>query len=84
MISKSSLESEIFQLEWNKANGVPVHKKMTNNLRFHFFRYVEKYLNVCYITRCRIFSQQMTLFPRISQACNLETLVSISSYQLPM
>ena len=26
----------------------------------------------------------MTLFPRISQALNLETLVSISSYQLPM
>ena len=31
------------------------------------------------MTRCLIFLQQIALFPRISQALNLETLVSISS-----
>ena len=29
---KSCLESEIFPLEWKKANVAPVHKKITNNL----------------------------------------------------
>ena len=29
---KSCLESGIFPLQWKKANVVPVHKKMTNNL----------------------------------------------------
>ena len=60
IIFKSCLESRIFPLEWKKANVVPVHKKMTNNIyqtigRSHFFRYVENYLNVFYITRCLIF-----------------------------
>ena len=32
VIFKSCLESEIFPLEWEKANVVSVHKKMTNNL----------------------------------------------------
>ena len=31
-IFKSCLESGIFPLEWKKANVVPVHKKMTDNL----------------------------------------------------
>ena len=29
---KSCLESEIFPLEWKKANVAPVHNKITNNL----------------------------------------------------
>ena len=29
---KSCLESGIFPLQWKKANVVPIHKKMTNNL----------------------------------------------------
>ena len=32
IIFKSCLESGIFPREWKKANVVPVHKKMTNNL----------------------------------------------------
>ena len=60
IIFKSCLESGIFP-EWEKANVVPVHKKMTNNLyqtvgRSHFFQFVEKYLNVFYIRKCLIFS----------------------------
>ena len=44
-------------LHWNgtKEMAFQLTKKMANNLRFHFFHYVEKYLNVCYITRCWIF-----------------------------
>ena len=60
IIFKSCLESGTFPLEWKQANDVPVHKKVTNNLqqttgRSNFFRYVQKYLNVCYITRCLTF-----------------------------
>ena len=32
IIFKSYLESGIFPPEWKKANIVPVHKKLTNNL----------------------------------------------------
>ena len=59
-------------------------QSLANYWPSYFFQYVGKSLSVFSITRCLIFSKQISLFPRISQALNLETLISISSYQLPM
>ena len=50
-------------------------KNFLNNKKFGLF-------NLCYVKTGYI--GQITLFPLISQALKLETLASVTSYQLPM
>ena len=90
IILKSCLESGIFPLEWEKANVVPIHKEndkqsLANyrpiSLLPIFGKIFERLL---YNEMFNFFITNHLLFPRIGQALNLEILVSISSYQLPM
>ena len=68
-----------FPLEWYKANVAPVHKKnnflQTTDQSPHF-RYVKKYLDVCYIMIPLLFSLQSTLFSQITQAWNLDSCIN--------
>ena len=51
IIFKSCIEKGQFPNEWKKANAVTVHEKVISKCQettdlFHYFQYVEKYLNV--------------------------------------
>ena len=72
---KSCLESGIFPLQWKKANVVPVHEKNGKQSPAN-----DRLISLL-LTRRLIspYFTQITLFPRTSQALNLETLVSIRS-----
>ena len=90
IILKSCLENGIFPLEWKKANIVPIQKEndkqsLANYRPISLLPICGKiFERLLYNEMFNFFITNHLLFPRISQALNLETLVSISSYQLPM
>ena len=64
IIFKTCLRMVIFLLEWKKVNIVPIHtKKLTEKksrllyttVLFHFYRFVVKCLNDCFIMKCLTF-----------------------------
>ena len=61
LIFKTCLWNGRFPLQWKKANIVPIHKvinKLSKTIvQFHFYLFVGKYLNACFITLCSIFSK---------------------------
>ena len=90
IILKSCLENGIFPLEWKKANIVPIQKEndkqsLANYRPISLLPICGKiFERLLYNEMFNFFITNHLLFPRISQALNLETLVSISSHQLPM
>ena len=89
LIFKTCLRNGRFPLEWKKANVVPIHKKgdkqtIKTTVQFHFYLFVGKYLNACFMTLCLIFFLRIIYFLQINLDSDQEILASINFFQLIM